>query len=160
MSESRVPPIPWIVITITIIIVMIQVWTDPQSTAARSKKVRDAGKRQLKQVERVWTCRVCVLWLFVSLALDSLLWIEMNIDNIWWYSIFMQIDSMGAFGDGSKPRTSTRCCFSCSCARRSALHPVSFWRVGHDLSQRPWVALGVRSRIFSPICTLNSNSAQ
>jgi hypothetical protein len=53
VSESRVPPIPSIVITITIIIVIIQAWTDPQSTAARSKKVRDAGKRQLKQAERV-----------------------------------------------------------------------------------------------------------
>ena len=53
VSESRVPPIPSIVITITIIIVIIQAWTDPQSTAARSKKVRDAGKRQLKQAEHV-----------------------------------------------------------------------------------------------------------
>ena len=54
VSESRVPRIPSIVIiTITIIIVIIQAWTDPQSTAARSKKVRDAGKRQLKQAERV-----------------------------------------------------------------------------------------------------------
>jgi hypothetical protein len=53
VSEGRVPPIPSIVITITIIIVIIQAWTDPQSTAARSKKVRDAGKRQLKQAERV-----------------------------------------------------------------------------------------------------------